>query len=747
MPVINGVRVEDPTVSSGQWVYPNGTPLPVDPTTGVASTGTAANGGNFYGDTARGATGAFTVPEGWTQTGGGTTAAFFTNNETGEVVMVAKGDAYGPGTEGQIVQKYTADEWAKEQQRNGVTSSGELNEGRTSLYDTVKPTIDSTNVVGHPGISDEDAAKIDATVRGAVGGDGIDPSGLPGLGGLGGGGGALTGDAAANIQAAIARQNAIADAQGAAAANYQSIAAPTIAGPGQINAAMAGQLDPIQAAIAQAQQAQAAQINQTALTPEQQAIQAQQIAAAQLGPTQSARAAQIGATAVGPTALSSAARIDPTQQAQFRASQTGLVSGLEGAIAGKDPSAAEIMLRNATDRNVANQYAMAQAANGMNTGLAQRTAMINASEMNQNAIMQQALLRAQEITAARGQLGSVLDSARGADIGLATNQAGLQQQTGLANQSAQNTSTLTQAQLDSARQLAQGQLTTGVSQFNAGQTNDATALQAQLAQQANIANQGASLQAGTTNATLAQQVALANAAAQNQTYQQNAQLQQGANLQNAQLGTQASIANAGNITGANTASAQLANAVNLANANNQSQANLTQAQLDTQSQIASANNQVSTNALNQKAVQDLTANQLTASGQAGQTSIGQGDLAAKQYAADQAYQAALITGATTAGAKLISDRRQKTDVEPIEAEIAEFTSKLSPYTFRYKAPGRPGAAPGKRFGVMAQDLEKSAIGRTLVREMDDGTKAIDVPQSIGAILATLSAMNKRIEAR
>ena len=682
----------------------------------------------FYGATERGQVAGSVAPAGWNETGGNSKTVFYTNADTGQVVMVDRAT-------GQTVNQWTAEQWQKEQTRDGVLSVGEIREGVADL----KSTLDQNNLVGTPGIDNN-------KVNQAIAGGSVSDLGnaVTGLGGLTGGT-SLPAGVMDPIQAAIARQAAIADQMGAAAANYQAVGAPTVAAPGQINASLAAQLDPIQAAMAQAQMAQAAQQAQTALTPQQQAIQAQQIAAAQVGAPQQVQGAQIGATAVGPTALANAATIDPTQQAQLRAAQMGLVGGLQNAIAGKEPSAAEIMLRNATDRNVANQYALAQAANGMNTGMAQRTAMINAAEMNQNAIMQQALLRAQELQQNRALLGTVSDQARAQDIGLAAQQAGFQQQAGLANQGAQNTSMLAQFQTDAARQLAQAQLTQGASQFNAGQANDAATLNAQLGQQAAIANQGAGLQAGTTNATLAQQVALANAAAQNQTYQTNAQLQQAANLQNAQLGTQASIANAGNVTGANTASAQLANAVNLANANNQSQANITGAQLGTQAAIASANNQVSTNALNQKAQQDLYANQLTAAGQAGQTSVGAGDVYAKLADAEAKKQAAIIGGAGAGLAALISDRAAKTDIRPAEAELAEFTSKLGAHAFRYKDPDRPGAAPGQRYGTMVQDLEKSAVGRSLVRKLPDGTKAVDLPQSVGAILATLSAMNKRLE--
>jgi hypothetical protein len=441
------------------------------------------------------------------------------------------------------------------------------------------------------------------------------------LSGGGGGGSLAPSDATNALQAALANASTIGNNAGNLAANYQPIAAPTIAGPGPISAATAAYGAPVQAGVATASQAQY-----------QAAIHAQQVQAAQIAAIERAQAATVAATKVGPTALSNAAQIATGPEAEMRAHQLALADQYQNYIAGKEPSAAGIMLRQATDRNVANQYGLAAAASGMNTGLAQRTAMINAGEMNGNEAAQQAILRAQEIAQARGALSGIYDSTRGADIGLATNQAGFQQQTALANQSATNTSTLTQAQIDAARAQEQAQLTTGTSQFNAGQNNTRSIDQAQLSQAASLANQQANLSASTTNATLANQVALANA----------------------QYGTQASIANAGNVTQANSTSAQLANAISLANANNQTQANLTGAQLNTQVGIANGNNQVSTNALNQKAVNDLYGNQLTASGQQITGASNQADYYAKLAQAQAQKQASLVGAVSAVGAAALA---------------------------------------------------------------------------------------------
>jgi len=604
-------------------------------------------------------------------------------------------------------------------------------------------------------------------------------SGVGSLGGLGSAGSLPTGDRTA-LQAAIANTQNQSDWYSSLGANYQPVAAPVAQSPAAIQAAIAQQQAPIQAGLAQAQNATAAQIGSTTLAANAPSVQAQQIQAAQIAAAQQAQAGRVQGTQVpaaalasmtqlAPTALAQTAQIDPSQQAQFRAQQQGLAGSLQGTINGTTPSVAALMLRNATDNAVSNQYALAQAANGMSAGQAQRQAMLGAANLNSQSIYQQALLRAQEIATAQGQLGGVLDQGRSGDLSLATNQAGLTQQSNLANAGALNSASqaqlgadvqtkltnagatnqaqLAQAQINAGASQQQAALDTGTSQFNAGALNAQAQAQAQLQQAASLANQQSNLQAGTTNATLAQQVALANAGAQNTTNQQNAQLQQAAALQNSQLGTQASLANANNVTSANTASAQLANAVSLANANNQSQANLTTGQLQTQTALANANNQVSTNALNQKAVQDLASNQLTASGQnvTAANNQAQADVGLASAAAQEKGAELQAVGAGIGALSKLSDRREKRDISDSEKEIAAFVAGINPYAWRYKNPTLPGAGHGRQYGVMAQDLERTAVGKTMVRDRPDGRKEVDGATAATVALAAISALNKRLD--
>lgn len=95
------------------------------------------------------------------------------------------------------------------------------------------------------------------------------------------------------------------------------------------------------------------------------------------------------------------------------------------------------------------------------------------------------------------------------------------------------------------------------------------------------------------------------------------------------------------------------------------------------------------------------------------------------------------------GLLLASDETLKTDAKPADSgRVAELLDELKPREFRYKAPDLYG--DGDKFGVMAQMLERSAIGRGLVHETPAG-KMVDVPQSVGALLAVAGEMHERLK--
>lgn len=91
------------------------------------------------------------------------------------------------------------------------------------------------------------------------------------------------------------------------------------------------------------------------------------------------------------------------------------------------------------------------------------------------------------------------------------------------------------------------------------------------------------------------------------------------------------------------------------------------------------------------------------------------------------------------GLGLVSDERLKEDIKPAKG-IGEMLAALKPSTYRYKDEQH---GDGERVGIMAQDLEKSEVGKLLVRETPIG-KAVDGKQSLGALLAAAAEHEKRL---
>ena len=138
----------------------------------------------------------------------------------------------------------------------------------------------------------------------------------------------------------------------------------------------------------------------------------------------------------------------------------------------------------------------------------------------------------------------------------------------------------------------------------------------------------------------------------------------------------------------------------------------------------------------------------------------QGDM--HQYGADRGYQqqmaaieankkgvwdyampvvgAGLGAAAMYYGAK--SDERVKTSVMPGQSDAEALMDSLSAKSFRYRDPG-PGEQ-GQRLGIMAQDLEKTDAGRSLVSKDAAGVRRVDVPGAAMASLAAVADVHERL---
>lgn len=108
--------------------------------------------------------------------------------------------------------------------------------------------------------------------------------------------------------------------------------------------------------------------------------------------------------------------------------------------------------------------------------------------------------------------------------------------------------------------------------------------------------------------------------------------------------------------------------------------------------------------------------------------------------AQQAQTGALLGAAGTIGAAALrSDINAKTNIESFSSD--EFLSKLKPYKYDYKD---KSDGKGKQAGVMAQDLEKTEIGKQAVIDTPKG-KMVDYNKLGPTMLSSLVELNERLK--
>jgi len=97
-----------------------------------------------------------------------------------------------------------------------------------------------------------------------------------------------------------------------------------------------------------------------------------------------------------------------------------------------------------------------------------------------------------------------------------------------------------------------------------------------------------------------------------------------------------------------------------------------------------------------------------------------------------------------AAASAMSDKRAKTGIEKAELDIEDFLNSLTGYRYKYKDPFSEFATPGTKVGIMAQDIENTLPGQSIVKETDNG-KVIDTKEAVNPILASLGNINERLK--
>ena len=95
-----------------------------------------------------------------------------------------------------------------------------------------------------------------------------------------------------------------------------------------------------------------------------------------------------------------------------------------------------------------------------------------------------------------------------------------------------------------------------------------------------------------------------------------------------------------------------------------------------------------------------------------------------------------------------SDERLKYGVDDItDEEVDEFLSALAPKSYEYTEEAIDKGAPtGRKSGVMAQDMQKSKLGKQLVKETPEGDLKVDSNMALSALMAAGANANKRLKA-
>lgn len=101
---------------------------------------------------------------------------------------------------------------------------------------------------------------------------------------------------------------------------------------------------------------------------------------------------------------------------------------------------------------------------------------------------------------------------------------------------------------------------------------------------------------------------------------------------------------------------------------------------------------------------------------------------------------ALGSAAVTAA----SDRRVKKNVKDGSGDLADFLLKLKAHKYEYKDPKKPLRGDGEFYSPMAQELEKTRVGKTMVKDTPDG-KVVDYGKGFGAMLAASAMLMERVK--
>jgi len=430
-----------------------------------------------------------------------------------------------------------------------------------------------------------------------------------------------------------------------------------------------------------------------------------------------------------------AAQLDTAAADQVRGRQQGYLDTLERSARGEGPSVAEGMYSSKLADVERNALGIAGQARGSDKAYARLRAMQEVADQTRRAAFDAAQLKGQEAIAAQQGLGGALANVRGTDLDQAKIAAGMRQEAALANQREVGTSERFNA--DAANRRAE--FSTGVEAGNADRALNAA-----------TTNAGATNTRTVDEARLRAGVAEGNAGRQQQNSQFNATQTNQASAQNTEAANRRGEFRSTLLTGAakdNTTAINQRQDVRAAGQNQSNQFNA-QTNLRGQESNQAAGLQANQQEIGRREGLAGAANQATAQSTqieiAKHTKPKDPSFWDKALAAGTTLAAAGIANsqkAATAGATG-SDVRLKEDVREVKPDAAErLASAIKTYEFKYK--DDPTERP--RVGVMAQDLERDPLGKKLVSKDEEGMRHVDYQGLTQLLLA--AALRGKKEAR
>lgn len=430
----------------------------------------------------------------------------------------------------------------------------------------------------------------------------------------------------------------------------------------------------------------------------------------------------IGDRVAGSSAAEQANRTGLQVDQGGRSYQDQAALEMAATLRGDRPSVAQEQGRAAMDRAAAEQLSIAAGARGQGVASARRNAANNISLQQVEAGGQAAQLRAQEIAAAAQGLAQTGGQIQGQSLQEGATRSQLEQTTELANTKARNDAIQAAQERRARGEITEAQLQTEIAKTNADYQQ----------------------RTGEKNVDTQKDVAIEHSRQQLQAdLASDDRLQQSFNLA-AQLQAQAAAGNQDAAVKLQSLQAQLnadvdkfnANQVNTINAQNVAN-RLTALHMDDQFVSEMSQQWIAAERDGNQAAMDAIKTKINAA-----LAKASADAAWRKEILDDVGKAFQIGSGGTAPTP--SDHRLKKDIKELSPEaIDEFLRTVGAgKTWSYK---NPADGKGPQVGPMAQDVERSELGRSAVGRREDGMRTVDYQRMAALALAGAARLSDRLD--